>query len=1638
MLRSNNVEQVTSYIKLKYEYLESRNAFRRAAQLSLPGNRHAFAERLDADVVKASLDAEKRVKRFGEPAWSVALNHARRKVGVLKKCLSKLRTGIAYAHALQKEIDEGNLGFQIPNTSQECKEMLREARSALKVIVRESYQRRDQERKEKLAALEQSAKKSDKAQATRLRRQRRAEEIKQVFDKLKATRIRGHRPGVTRLEIPRHPDTDPKSCTEWRTIDVPTEIVEQLQHRNQQHFSQAKGTPFTIDPLWSDLGFNGDTSEGDDILSGVYPVNPFPEPVRLLIQHLQITQELSTAPTYPTISLPEFEGKIKAWRESTTTSPSGIHLGHYKCLFARHKYSNVDDMEHEEHHCNTYNQLDQQSQQVPSKLALKREYDHMQSALAELHLNMVNYALERGYSYHRWQRIANTILFKDPGCIKINRTRVIHIYEADFNLMLGLKWRIALYQSEALQQLNDGQYGSRPRRNAIDPVLIEELQFEVSRLSRRMLIQTNYDATACYDRIIPNLAMLASRKFGVPKSVTQSNANTLQKAQFHVRTELGLSTSSYSHSEEKPIYGTGQGSGNSPMIWCFISSLLFDCYDTLSYAATYCHPDRTQPLSVSMIGFVDDCNGQVNSFNEHNDLEALQRLVEKAKINANVWSQLLTATGGALELTKCSYHVLFWKFSIKGAPVLSNINSEILPLQVTDSSTAEPQTLKYLPPSVAHKTLGHYKEPVGTQKAQFRNLKAKSDSITDFLWTTHLTREESWIYYQACYLPAIAYPLTGSSLTRTQLDSIQRKAMKIIVAACGFNRNTKKEVLYGPIDLGGANFKQLYIQQGISQTQYFIRHWRMNSKVGKLLRCTMAWIHFSVGTSYSILERVHEQLPHCESIWVSSLRSFLSSIDAMLYLDEPSIPRVQRESDQHLMDMILASRQFKPGEIRRLNYCRLYLQAITLSDITKPNGTELDLSMVSGTSSLYSSTTRWHTIHQERPSHKEWQLWKKANLLWSNANGQLNSPLGAWIVQLPHLRRQFFAYIYHRTLYIRNKEDLYEAFRQTGNNKFRPSMSLRPRAYHLLPSRARPVDVQMASDCKWKIIGTHSPVLPKSILPPSSAATFDLYISTLETWESELLQHIQLNSDPYSVVHDLTPGFRAASDGSVQFQHNGSFGWIVSTRQGIRVATGMGPVRGRRPTPYRAEAYGLWSFLRFLIRIKEFTGMHESWNGILYTDGKSVLDTLKTGDPDPHDEQPPVPLDRGAIILDVLCPEWDVLIAIQSALSALPEVQLRYVKGHQDRKQPYRTLALSGQLNVDADKLADVYQNDFGATRPIVLMAPLTHAHLIFPDGTVTGKYSHHLQNKATEQPLLDYIQSKNAWSDCLMQNINWEAHRAALKRSQVPHTHLVKMLHDILPTTSQANKMDGGKRQCPTCTTMQEDRDHILKCPHESRRRWRTAFLTGIQNFHCENRTCPHLRQLMQDSIRNWFQSSSKIEIDPAQYHDKLRAVIKQQNRIGWRQLIHGRFGVAWSIVQTHYLRSLQPSQDTNTSGIKWQTSLILFVWDKWYTLWKQRNHDLHGNEISTTNQSIQQETKRQLNDIYQHRHMYEPQVQALLYQDVNDHDKHPIIVTRNWLATNRGIFSESLRRVKKRALKGMKSLRTYFDPQLDLANER
>jgi exonuclease III len=1616
ILRSNNVTQATQYIKAKYDLLLEHNAFERGEQLTLQGDRHLFAERLDRDVVRASLAAEQQMKKFGAPPWSVALDKARKNVTRLTKCLSMARTGLDTTTLLvstsQASWDEP---FIIPTTIQDCSTQLREAKRKVQDIVNTSFPQRAQERLDRITELISSPFPSDKTHGQLLRRLQKAEDVKQLFRKLKALRTSDQRHGVTRIEIPLHPGTDPKACHEWRQIEVPTEVLFQLQQRNRTHFGQARGSPFTVPPLVDQLGFCGDGTSSDDILNGEYDATGLDENVALLIQHLKQSAEMAAVISHPTITEQEYIGKLKVWKESTSTSPSGLHLGHYKALIARHDYSAVEAETIEEN-------------------AKKEEWDHMQSCLLRLHVQQLNYALERGYAYMRWRTVVNTILFKDPDNVRIHRTRVIHIYEADYNLMLGIKWRVALYQAEAFRELNDGQFGSRPRRNAIDPVFIEEMQFEISRASRKMLVQTNYDATSCYDRIIPNLAMLVSRKYGVPKLTTKSNASTLEHAEYRIRTELGVSDTGYTHSPEFPIYGTGQGSGNSPMIWCFLSSVLFDCYDDIAYAATYCHPDRTQPMELGMVGFVDDSNGQTNHFLKEETVNTLPTILYKLRHNAQAWSNILGASGGALELSKCSCHLMVWNFTERGDPVLVSTRQSLQhPAEVTDPVTNTVHALTFLSPHTAHKTLGHYKEPAGTQMEQFRQLRVKSDKSTEFIWKCHLTPKEAWTYYYACYLPSIGYPLSCSSLTYAQLDRVQRTAMTIIIARCGYNRNTKREIIYGPMSYGGANFRHLYMHQGVGQLTMFMRHWRQPHTIpGKLLKCAVAWNQMSAGTSYSIFQRVYEELPHLDSKWLASMRSFMSEIDASMDLADHGVPPLQRTKDSHIMDHIMGSKLFTALQIRRLNYCRLFLQAVTISDLTDATGQRLDQSKLRGIPNSTSSTTTWLHVSQERPSEEVWTLWRKANLIWSQHNGTLHQPLGQWLLPRAQQRQQHFAYLRHRRLYIRVGSTQYQVCTPTINpGEFR--FHTRVRQYSTIKSDAHPVLVTVSGfhPDHWQVNPITHPI--QIITPPARAETFAAFVDTLEPWEIDVLRMTTLNVDPNAICAALSHGLRAASDGSVRFLTQGAFGWALSTDQGIQAATGMGPARGPRPSSYRAEGYGLLSILRFLIRIAEFTGRTEPWIGVLVTDSQSVLKTLGGGDKEFHATDEPVQIDGNTVVLDVLCPDWDILIEIQHALTQLPELQLKFIKGHQDATVPYAQLPLLARLNVDADAKAGQFQDLHGQDRPIVLLTPRTHALLHILEGTITSSFATTLRHAYCGPPLMEYIRTRNNWTEATLASVNWQAHGSAIRKQLPRRLHYVKLVHDILPTHSRQNRIDKGKRTCPCCHHPKEDRDHILRCPARERNEWRQKLLKKLAETCSKQRTYAPLQKLLLDAVRQWLYPGQEPPDEPqsAQYAAEMHQLIETQTRIGWRQLFNGRFSKQWSEIQNVHLNHIRRHIPwMKNTGQQWQVAIITVLWEEWHDLWKMRNSDVHGKDEATRAIAENREVSRRLSMIYDQRHHMEPSAQSLLFPDIQTHLEQPMWVIQNWITINGPVFVASLRTVKTKAIQHVRSIRSYFAP--------
>ncbi len=153
------------------------------------------------------------------------------------------------------------------------------------------------------------------------------------------------------------------------------------------------------------------------------------------------------------------------------------------------------------------------------------------------------------------------------------------------------------------------------------------------------------------------------------RNVIFVHAKTLKETKYKLKTSMGISDEFYTNCEAFPIYGTGQGSGNSPAIWCIVSSVLFAAHEDKGHGAYFCSPDQEMSVSLSMIGFVADSTGQVNKFTDTTQPtpEFLRQIMQ---LDAQLWSDLLWLSGGLLKLGKCSFHQFHFDFDHDGQPMM--------------------------------------------------------------------------------------------------------------------------------------------------------------------------------------------------------------------------------------------------------------------------------------------------------------------------------------------------------------------------------------------------------------------------------------------------------------------------------------------------------------------------------------------------------------------------------------------------------------------------------------------------------------------------------------------------------------------------------------------------------------------------------------------------------------------------------------------------------------------------------------------------------------------------------------------------------------------------------------------------------
>jgi hypothetical protein len=252
---------------------------------------------------------------------------------------------------------------------------------------------------------------------------------------------------------------------------------------------------------------------------------------------------------------------------------------------------------------------------------------------------------------------------EDTGETVPPQIAVIHILEVDYNLALkNIFGRRLMRNCEKHGILGDLQDGFRKGRSTTRTLLHNEIVCDYNKHLRIDNYIGMTDISACFDRMLPSLISLLNRRNGCPKEAVAMHANTLKESNYYLKTQQGISTSSYSNATG-PVYGNGQGAGDSPSQWSQESAMLFQIHQKLAKGATLSNRKGIPLLDIHMMAFADDTNLLGNNDGHH---KSRTEMIDELKDAFNHWNRLLHATGHSMEIGKCACYLAFWEFQDDG------------------------------------------------------------------------------------------------------------------------------------------------------------------------------------------------------------------------------------------------------------------------------------------------------------------------------------------------------------------------------------------------------------------------------------------------------------------------------------------------------------------------------------------------------------------------------------------------------------------------------------------------------------------------------------------------------------------------------------------------------------------------------------------------------------------------------------------------------------------------------------------------------------------------------------------------------------------------------------------------------------
>jgi hypothetical protein len=506
---------------------------------------------------------------------------------------------------------------------------------------------------------------------------------------------------------------------------------------------------------------------------------------------------------------------------------------------------------------------------------------------------------------------------KVPGKPFIDKLRVIHLDEADWNLILKFFISRQLTHIAYKQTtITPEQAGGRIGRCSSDMATKAVITHEICRLQHLTGAVMYNDAKACFDRIIENMSNLCCMREGLDPKLASLHAQTLEQMKYFIKAQYGCAKTFNGHMKPDPIHGSGQGASDSIARWGFVSDSIIRAYNKKAISDPITGPISDTVYNEKIQAFVDDSHGLLI----HNP-QGQRTLTETIQHNMQHWESLLHAAGGKLEISKCQI--------VKFSPTPIE--------QHTDHSNITSISLSEISPSTPYKLLGVHIAFDGNNTQQAAHFQTNCDKMVIAFTRCQLTPDGALQGYRSIFLPAICYGMSATTVPEKILLQSQRTLSNAMLAKLGYNRHTPSAVAYAPEHFGGIGLYNLSVEQGIAHATFVAGHIRANTDVAKTIHILLESYMIQTGTIQNpFVDTIH--ISYSPAPWIDTLKNFLHESSLSITIPQLHCPKLLRLHDQPIM--ILAMKHYHTTQkLEAINRCRLWLQVTSIAEITTIDGT---------------------------------------------------------------------------------------------------------------------------------------------------------------------------------------------------------------------------------------------------------------------------------------------------------------------------------------------------------------------------------------------------------------------------------------------------------------------------------------------------------------------------------------------------------------------------------------------------------------------------------------------------------------------------------------------------------------------------